>query len=418
MEFGKNASFNDTQEEYKKVKSLSLNLSTDAESSSSLSNHKESFDQSEDEDDELSTNSSFIKEVYNDNLEEAFKEINSIKKEFNYIGMDTEFPGVVYNIKPITRDFYYKTMKTNVNATKLIQLGISFTNKYGEFPEKYKYHTWQFNFQFDEEKDKYSQESLNLLKNNGINSEKLKKKGIKPEDFSGKLLSSGLVLNPKFRWVSYQGSYDFAYLLRILIKDNLPETEGEFTKLLNLYFPSFYDVRMLIRDDENLFYGGLNKLIANLDIERKGINHQAGSDSIATIEAFHQLREDEIIDNNKIKTLKNVLYGLGIGEDNENTIKYMNNINNNEKDRLNRGNEKIYNGNKNMMNANQEYIYNNMIIKKNTFNNMMYYQQMQKQKQLNNIILNNCLQYTLIKSYQKMRTNLLINNMRLAPVNA
>ena len=418
MEFGKNASFDDTQEEYKKVKSLSLNLSTDAESSSSLSNHKESFDQSEDEDDELSTNSSFIKEVYNDNLEEAFKEINSIKKEFNYIGMDTEFPGVVYNIKPITRDFYYKTMKTNVNATKLIQLGISFTNKYGEFPEKYKYHTWQFNFQFDEEKDKYSQESLNLLKNNGINFEKLKKKGIKPEDFSGKLLSSGLVLNPKFRWVSYQGSYDFAYLLRILIKDNLPETEGEFTKLLNLYFPSFYDVRMLIRDDENLFYGGLNKLIANLDIERKGINHQAGSDSIATIEAFHQLREDEIIDNNKIKTLKNVLYGLGIGEDNENTIKYMNNINNNEKDRLNRGNEKIYNGNKNMMNANQEYIYNNMIIKKNTFNNMMYYQQMQKQKQLNNIILNNCLQYTLIKSYQKMRTNLLINNMRLAPVNA
>ena len=106
----------------------------------------------ENDEDELSTNSSFIKEVFSDNFEEAFKEINSIKNKYNYIGMDTEFPGIVYNIKPITKDFYYKTMKTNVNGTKLIQLGISFSNKNGEFPEKYKYHTWQFNFLFDKEK--------------------------------------------------------------------------------------------------------------------------------------------------------------------------------------------------------------------------------------------------------------------------
>ena len=415
MEYGKNASIDESQEEYPKSKSLSSSLSTDSESSSLASNHKEIFDQTEDEEN-LSTNSSLIKEVYDDNFEEAFKEINSIKKEYNYIGMDTEFPGVVYNVKPVTRDFYYRTMKTNVNSTKLIQLGISFTNKYGEFPQKYKYHTWQFNFKFDEKKDKFSQESLNLLKNNGINFEKLQKNGITPENFANKLLSSGLVLNPKFRWVSYQGSYDFAYLLRILIKDNLPETEEEFTKLLNLYFPSLYDVRMLIRDNENLFYGGLNKLIANLEIKRKGINHQAGSDSIATIEAFHQLREEGIIDNDKIKTLKNVLYGLGIGEDNENTIKYMNK--NPENEGINIETQKNHNAKINMMNANQNYIYNNMLVNNNSINNMLYYHRMQSQKHLNNIILNNRLQYALIKSYQTMRSSILINNMKLVQVNS
>ena len=36
--------------------------------------------------------------------------------------MDTEFPGVVYNLEKIKKDFYYKTLKINVNSTKLIQL--------------------------------------------------------------------------------------------------------------------------------------------------------------------------------------------------------------------------------------------------------------------------------------------------------
>ena len=44
-----------------------------------------------------------------------------------------------------------------------------------------------------------------------------------------------------------------------------------------------------------------------------------------------------------MKNLRNVLYGLGIGEDNENTIKYMNN--NAENYKPNVENEKRYNPN-------------------------------------------------------------------------
>ena len=105
MEYVDNASSEESPEKYKNSNSLSLSLaSTDSDSSSSLSNHKQSFDQDEEDVENLSTNSSCITEVFSDNFEEAFKEIISIKNESNYIGMDTEFPGVIYNPKEITKE--------------------------------------------------------------------------------------------------------------------------------------------------------------------------------------------------------------------------------------------------------------------------------------------------------------------------
>ena len=402
IDIADNVSFEDVQEKVYNSSSLTSSLSTECDNLS----YNRSDSISSEENSEDTTNTSYIKEVYSDNLEEAMKEIISIKKNYKYIGMDTEFPGCVYKLKSLTKDFYYKSMKDSVNKTKLIQLGITFTNDKGEFPQKYEYHTWQFNFKFDQETDNFSQESINLLKNNGINFDKLKKNGISESDFAEKLMGSGLVLNPNCKWISYHGSYDFAYLLKILLKDNLPESEEEFIKLLKMYFPTFYDVRMMIRDNENLFKGGLNKLISNLNIERKGINHQAGSDAIATVEAFHKLIENGDVSEYKIKKFKNVLYGLGIGEDNKNTIKYINmkNIENPEKIFKEEKNKEL-----NKMNSQRNIMYNNTLI---------YFQQQQKQKQklMNNLMycknINNCYSFALYNSYQIMRNNILINNMK------
>ena len=108
-----------------------------------------------------------IIEVYADNFIEEIKTISTLIEEYNYIGMDTEFPGTVYCINNFTQDFYYKTLKLNVDSLKLIQLGITLTNSKGEYPKNYPYHTWQFNLEFDINNDKYAQNSLNLL----INSE-------------------------------------------------------------------------------------------------------------------------------------------------------------------------------------------------------------------------------------------------------
>ena len=144
----------------------------------------------------------------------------------------------------------------------------------------------------------------------------------------------------------------------------------------------------------------MSKLISNLNIERKGINHQAGSDSIATVEAFHKLIENKEVTEYEIKKYRNVLYGLGLGEDNKNTIKYIN-MNNVENTKNNINSEQENNNKKLIMMKSQ----NNLMYN----NNMIYMQQTQK---INNLIYCKTLSfpYVYYNSYQIMRNNILINN--------
>ena len=352
--------------------------------------------------DMVSEKSTVIKEVYAENLEEEIKVIKSVINEYNYIGMDTEFPGTVYSLNNLTNDFYYKTMEKNVNSLKLIQLGITLTNKNGEYPKNIPYHTWQFNFKYDEKKDLYSEDSLNLLKSTGIDFENLKKNGIDQTKFGAILKDSWLVLNPNIIWVSFHGSYDFAYLLKLLINENLPTTESDYINLLCCYFPNFYDIKSLIKDNDTYFHGGLNKLIYALDIKRKGIKHQAGSDSLATIEAYHKLIENGSINVKKLKKFKNVLYGIGVGRDNENTIRYMNNTNN----VINNSN---INNNANLINRNE---FNASVLK-----NMIY---IQNQKlQMSKCIYNNYMKcfypmFFINNSFGIMKNNMMMNQIKMS----
>ena len=262
-----------------------------------------------------------IIEVYEDNFIEEIKNLSSLLDEYNYIGMDTEFPGTVFSVDNMTDDFYYKGLKKNVDKLKLIQLGITLTNEKGEYPKDYPYHTWQFNLEFDKTTELYKTNSLNLLKECGIDFEKLKKNGIKHNIFAQYFMISNLVLNPDVCWVSFQGSYDFGYLLRLLINSDLPDNEDDFIKLLNIYFINYYDIRMFVKGNDNL-QRGLSKLALQLDVIREGQIHQAGSDSLVTIEVFFKLKKSGVINNKKMDKLKNILYGIGKGQDNDEMINY------------------------------------------------------------------------------------------------
>ena len=382
----------------------SSTTSINSQSSSSSFTNPEKLSHSTD--DSLDENSASIIEVFDNNYEKELKNIGAIleKEEEIFVGMDTEFPGIVSNVNYITNDFYYKNMKINVESTKLIQLGITLTNKNGEKPKDISCNTWQFSFKYDIEKDKYSEESINLLKNSGINFENLKKNGIKPENFLLSFIRSGLALNPKVKWISYQGSYDFAYLLKILRNEKFPENEKNYIETLKKYFPEFYDVKMLTKDNDTYFHGGLSRLIYKLDIERKGINHQAGSDSIATIEAFHKLIKNGCINKTKLKKYKNVLYGIASGKDNQNTIKYLNNSNNN----INMNNVNNLNVNKT-----REMISNNNAVLNR---NMLYLQPQNQMQQMNNCINNYPKVYYpiyFINTNVIMKNQILMNQMKM-----
>ena len=263
-----------------------------------------------------------IIEVYEDNFVEQIKILATLLEDFNYIGMDTEFPGTVFHVENITEDFYYKSLKKNVDKLKLIQLGITLTNEKGEYPKNYPYHTWQFNLEFDKDTELYKDESVDMLKKCGIDFDKLKKKGIKHHIFAQYFMVSNLVLNEDVHWVSFQGSYDFGYLLKLLINRDLPQTEDEFMEELNRYFINYYDIRVIVKDNDNLLKKGLNRLAELLEVRREGQEHQAGSDSMVTIDVFFKLKKKGLVGENKFKEAKNILYGIGMGQANDETINY------------------------------------------------------------------------------------------------
>ena len=107
-----------------------------------------------------------IKEVYADNFIQEIKNISGYLSQYPYVGMDTEFPGVIYPCPVANEEFYYAYTKVNVDKLKLIQLGITLTNDKGEYPPGTC--TWQFNLHFDVDKDQHSNESISMLYNSGI----------------------------------------------------------------------------------------------------------------------------------------------------------------------------------------------------------------------------------------------------------
>jgi CCR4-NOT transcription complex subunit 7/8 len=256
-----------------------------------------------------------IRDVYIDNFTQEIKTLSRLIEKYNHIAMDTEFPGIVYQSSINSREAYYRTIKTNVDKLKLIQVGISIKDEFGNAPEGAP-HTWQFNLKFDLNNDQYSNESIALLTNSGINFELLENRGIPANVFGEYLIVSGLMLNDDLHWISFHGIYDFAYFLRCVTNLPLPETEHAFFESLRLYFPNYFDIRFLVRYNEE-FRGSLSRLGQELNISRVGTKHQAGSDSLITSEIFFKLIK-EFLHEDVTKTDKNVLFGIGPGlEENE-----------------------------------------------------------------------------------------------------
>ncbi|XP_065192023.1 CCR4-NOT transcription complex subunit 7-like [Sycon ciliatum] len=241
-------------------------------------------------------------DIWDYNLEKEFERIRDLVNDYNYIAMDTEYPGVVarpYGEFRTPTDQQYQGVKANVDILKIIQIGITFFNQYGQTPPGI--HTFQFNFKFSLKTDMFAKDSIELLTTAGIQFEEHDKRGIDPVHFSELLVSSGLVLNNVVRWIAFHGSYDFAYLMKLVLGTKLPVDEAAFFELYRLFFPRIYDVKYLMKSVKTL-KGGLQDVASTLEIDRVGPQHQAGSDSLLTGHVFFRMREmffDDKIDDNK-----------------------------------------------------------------------------------------------------------------------
>uniref|UniRef100_A0A2K5DG41 poly(A)-specific ribonuclease n=1 Tax=Aotus nancymaae TaxID=37293 RepID=A0A2K5DG41_AOTNA len=154
-----------------------------------------------------------ICEAWACSLDEEMKKALQVIRKYNYVAVDTEFPGVV------NADYQYQLLRCNVDLLKIIQLGLTFMNEQGEYPPGTP--TWQLNFKFNLTEDMYAQDSTELLTTSDIQFKKHEEEGIETQYFAELLMTSGVVLCEGVKWLSFHSGYDFGYLIKILTNSNL-----------------------------------------------------------------------------------------------------------------------------------------------------------------------------------------------------
>lgn len=128
---------------------------------------------------------------------------------------------------------------------------------------------------------------MNFLAAAGLDFSRHAEEGIEPGTIGRRLRASTLGGGAsKHRWVTFQGAYDFGYMLRLLTGRRLPANLSYFEELQISYFPTRYELR------DELPRGSLDSLLREFGVERHGTPHSAGSDALATLELYFQVTQD------------------------------------------------------------------------------------------------------------------------------
>ncbi|XP_017416427.1 probable CCR4-associated factor 1 homolog 9 [Vigna angularis] len=260
--------------------------------------------------------------VWSCNLEAEFELIRRVIKFFPFISMDTEFPGVIFQLDPAFRQpkNNYAMMKANVDRMHLIQVGLTLSDRHGNLPTfgTSNRFIWEFNFcEFDVTRHLHASQSIALLQSQGMDFHKNQSFGANIMRFVELLMFSGLLCNNHIHWITFHGAYDFAYLVKVLsyrflhMQPLLPPNLGDFLHLVKFFFgQEVYDVKYLIKFCPNL-YGGLDRVSKSLGLDNSARkSHHAGSDSLVTLHVFNEIKRLYFHTDDDLKKYVGVVYGL------------------------------------------------------------------------------------------------------------
>jgi len=99
-----------------------------------------------------------------------------------------------------------------------------------------------------------------MLEAAGIDFDALKHQGIEHLILAEYLISSGLLLNDEVKWITYHGAFDYAYLLKMLLNDRLPQDYQGFSDVMNDYFPYTIDTKIVAMEAQEIKGSSLQKL--------------------------------------------------------------------------------------------------------------------------------------------------------------
>ncbi|XWS62798.1 hypothetical protein CRYUN_Cryun06bG0041400 [Craigia yunnanensis] len=208
-----------------------------------------------------------VRQVFAEDLKIEFRIIQDAIANYPFISMDTEFPGTIFKqdkriIQVGNPVINYHYMKSNIDALKIIQLGLTLSDS----------------------ENRYIPESIELLKQQSINFVKNMEKGIDSRDFG----------------------------MMILTQQPLPCDLKSFMELLvNFFGYKIFDIKHTFKFFG--LHGGLEKVAETLNVLRvTGLRHQAGSDSLLALQCFMKLKKSKVFEGNQNNRMMPAiaLYGL------------------------------------------------------------------------------------------------------------
>jgi len=230
---------------------------------------------------DLSISDREVREVWAWNLDEEFNNLlsaTSVDASGGVVlALDMEFPGFLrQDPRTAARAARYQAIRENVDRLRPIQLGIAIATEDGSLRG-----VWNFNLKFDVDIDLHTQKSVEFLRAAGIDFSRHKEEGIDGTMLGKKLASSVLVGQRAPWWVTFSGTYDLAYLLKLLTGCRpLPRDWSAFDIALGAFCPRHHELRGEVP------YGSLDSLARKLEIKRHGRAHTAGSDALLTLDMF------------------------------------------------------------------------------------------------------------------------------------
>lgn len=139
----------------------------------------------------------------------------------------------------------------------------------------------------------------------GVNFDACNQHGIETEDFSEYLMTSGLVLNPLVTWVSYNGLFDYGYLLRILTNAPLPiagptpekpdtPLYSKFLGTLELYLKRCFDLKAIVRAKGEGAKYQLKVMAQMAGVPPLSPQNQSGSNAMQTLGLFAKYYNEKV----------------------------------------------------------------------------------------------------------------------------
>ena len=102
-------------------------------------------------------------------------------------------------------------------------------------------------------------------------------------------------------------------MLKLLTCEKLPPNIEQFIAKVRTFFPNVIDLKHVTSNTGQGYHGSLQAIATNLDFQRIGTMHQAGSDSLITSAVYFKVKENTPTSSMKSSTASCLVSTTTIG---------------------------------------------------------------------------------------------------------